>query len=88
MMKAERNGTLSSDFFTRTFKDSDGSKWICPDASIMMINLYPLYARAVPCETAKDAVYADNTTCDSSGLSSNGDLSVSMQIVSTFLNSE
>ena len=84
-IEAEKNGTWSSNYFTNTFgfDEVDGTQWICPNASILVAELY---TSVVPCSSKPDAIYAANTTCADETYQDG--LWVFMQLVTTNLASE
>ena len=79
-IEAERNGTISTDYFTDTFTGVE-VPWICPNASSIRIDDNTLTAYILPCADARNGSYANNVTCSADQY--DGGLWVSAMLVST-----
>ena len=88
-IEAEKNGTVSTKYFTETFLDSlevnRGYKWICPNITDLLVSPAPLWADVVTCRKGYNNTYAGDASCTTDTGDYYGSPTVWLKIVSTNL---
>ena len=86
---AERNQSSSTKDFTKAFKDEYGQKWVCPNATKVVIDSVTAFkTHILPCANAQQALYAEDMPCEEPEDGQYYSASIKTRMVSTHFNAE